>query len=172
MRIWEAALSYREIDITGIPERHPVRCFQGYWNSRAGAGNPPLRSQINPADIASILPWLLVLETLRFHDKREFRYRLAGTGCTELFGVDYTGKILGENLTPEGAEIRQKEFNSVIETCHPILSTTNLPIKAKEFISVHRGVFPITLAGSSIDQIFVVVAPTATECTVRLPLSS
>jgi hypothetical protein len=172
LRIWEAALSYREIDITGIPERHPVRCFQGYWKSRASAGNPPLRSQINPADIASILPWLLVLETLQFYDKLEFRYRLAGTGCTELFGVDYTGKILGENLTPEGAEIRRMEFAGVVETRSPIFSTTSLPIKAKEFITVHRGVFPVSLTGSVVDQIFAVIAPTATECTGRLTFHS
>jgi len=172
LRIWEAALSYREIDITGIPERHPVHCFQGYWKNQASAGTPPLRSRINPAEIASILPWLLVLETLRFHDTLGFRYRLAGTGCTELFGVDYTGKILGENLTPEGAEIRQKEFSRVVETPSPIFSTTKLPIKAKDFITVHRGVFPVSVSGSAVDQIFVVVAPTATECSVRLPLSS
>ncbi|PKQ07979.1 MAG: hypothetical protein CVT73_08060 [Alphaproteobacteria bacterium HGW-Alphaproteobacteria-12] len=165
-------MSYREIDIIGIPERHPARCFRGYWKSQASAGTPPLRSRINPADIASILPWLLVLETLRFHDKLEFRYRLAGTGCTELFGMDYTGKILGENLTPEGAEIRRREFDRVIETSTPIFSTTKLPIKAKDYITVHRGVFPISVSGCAVDQIFVVVAPIATECSVRLPLSS
>lgn len=151
-----------------MPERHPARCFQSYWEARASEENPPLRNRINPADIAGILPWLLVLETLRFHDKMEFRYRLAGTGCTELFGVDYTGKILGQNLTPEATEIRRMEFARIVETRNPIFSTTNLPIKAKEFITVHRGVFPVSLTGETVDQIFAVIAPTVTTCTVSL----
>lgn len=163
-------MSYREIDITGIPERHPVRTFQAYWAGRASGRKLPLRNRINPAEIAGILPWLLVLETLQVRNKPEFRYRLAGTGCTELFGVDYTGKMLGENLTPEGAEIRRMEFARLVDVPEPIFSTTSLPIKAREFITVHRGAFPVSLAGETVDQIFVVIAPPATECAIRLPL--
>lgn len=170
MRIRELAVPYRQIDIESLSERHPVRAFCRHWYGLAANDHLPLRSQINPAEIAGVLPWMLVLETLRYRDEPEFRYRLAGTGCTELFGVDYTGKMLGENLTPEGAEIRRREFASVIETLEPVFSTTSLPIMAKSFITVHRGVFPVSLSGDTADQIFVVIAPTATECAVRFPL--
>lgn len=60
------------------------------------------------------------------------------------------------------------EFARIVETRNPIFSTTNLPIKAKEFITVHRGVFPVSLTGETVDQIFAVIAPTVTTCTVSL----
>ncbi|MAM93630.1 MAG: hypothetical protein CMI61_03180 [Parvibaculum sp.] len=157
---------YHEIDIEGVPERHPVNAFHSHWAALA-ADRLPRRSQINPAEITGALPWMLVLEMLRDRKKTEFRYRLAGTGCTELFGVDYTGKMLGENLTQEGAEIRRKEFTHVANTLEPVFSTTNLPIKTKDFITVHRGVFPVSLHGDTADQIFVIVAPKSTECALR-----
>lgn len=165
-------LAYCEVEIERVPGRHPVSVFRSHWAALAGRGSLPLRSQINPAEIAGILPWMLVLETLWFRREPEFRYRLAGTGCTELFGVDYTGKMLGENLTPEGAEIRRTEFAKVVENLQPIFSTTNLPIRTKDFITVHRGVFPVSLDGAKADQIFVIIAPIATECARRLPLSA
>lgn len=165
-------MSYCEVDIETVPGSHPVSAFCNHWSSLARGGSLPNRNQINPAEIAGILPWMLVLETLRFRSSPEFRYRLAGTGCTELFGVDYTGKMLGDNLTPEGAEIRRAEFARVLDTLQPIFSTTNLPIKTKDFIKVHRGVFPVSVSGESADQIFVIIAPTATKCLTRLPLSA
>lgn len=162
-------MGYSEIEIDAISGRHPVRAFEAYWTLHANDTVIPPRSRINPAEIAGVLPWLMVLEVLRFHSTTEFRYRLAGTGCTDLFGIDYTGKMLGDNLTPEGAAIRRQEFARVLEEGRPIISATNLPIQAKDFIKVYRGVFPVTASGSGTDQIFVVIAPLATECAVRPP---
>ncbi len=162
-------MSYSEIEVGTISERHPVRAFEAYWARHASETAVPPRSLINPAEIAGVLPWLMVLEVLRFHSTVEFRYRLAGTGCTDLFGIDYTGKMLGENLTPEGTDIRRREFARVLEEGRPIISSTNLPIQSKDFIKVYRGVFPVTASGESTDQMFVVIAPLATECAGRLP---
>lgn len=164
--------NYQVVDIESIAERHPVRAFDAYWRRHAVNGLVPQRSQINPAEIPGILPWLLVLEVSRFGASAEYRYRLAGTGCTEIFGVDYTGKSLGDHLTPEGTEIRRREFERTLQDGQPIVSTTNLPIKGKDFISVHRGVYPVRASGEQPDQIFVAIAPVATECTSRIPLGA
>lgn len=161
--------NYRVIEIENIAERHPVRAFDAYWKKHAAQGEIPRRNQINPAEIAGILPWLLVLEANRFGTCIDYRYRLAGTGCTEIFGVDYTGKSLGENLTPEGTEIRRREFEQILLEGRPIISTTNLPIKGKDFIRVHRGAYPVRASAGMADQIFVAIAPVATECTTRIP---
>lgn len=165
-------MPYTEVDISAISPRHPVWAFNAYWTQQARATGVPCRQQINPAEIAGILSWLLVLEAMSQRTGTEYRYRLAGTGCTELFGVDYTGKTLGENLTPEGADIRRLEFSRVLVTYRPIFSTTHLPIKKREFITVHRGVFPVSSSGAEVDQIFVVIAPTATECIARSTLAA
>ncbi|MDP2151072.1 MAG: PAS domain-containing protein [Parvibaculum sp.] len=166
------SVAYLEVDISAISSRHPVRAFDTYWSHHALSAGVPSRNQINPGEIAGLLRWLLVLEVVPRRADIEYRYRLAGTGCTELFGIDYTGKVLGENLTPEGEEIRRLEFGRVLENLRPIFSTSSLPIKTREFITVHRGVFPVSASGDGADQIFVVVAPTVTECAFRAPVTA
>ena len=160
-------MPYTEIGLDNHPARHPVRAFDGYWKSLRQGDAAPLRHSIVPGEITGLLRWLLVLEKVTIGQELQFRYRLAGTGCTEIFGIDYTGKILGDNLTPEGAEIRRREFLRVMESIQPIYSVTNLPVKAKEFVVVHRGVFPVSTTGADVDQIFVVIAPTAETCLVQ-----
>jgi len=157
---------YTRIDVDDIPPFHPVRVFSDYWTNLRQETAAPLRSDIVPGEITGLLPWLLVLQAAETASDLQFRYRLAGTGCTELFGIDYTGKSLGDNLTPDGAEIRRREFCQVMADLQPIYSVTNLPVKTKEFIVVHRGVFPVSTTGERPDQIFVVIAPVNATCTL------
>ncbi|MGV8996016.1 MAG: PAS domain-containing protein [Parvibaculaceae bacterium] len=151
-------MSYQEITLTHIPALHPVTLFSSFWFEGKGDALVPLRSAIEPTKIPSILPWLLLLEVVMIDGKQEFRYRLSGTGCRDIFGIDYTGKILGESLTPDGANARKHEFQKVISTGKPIYSSSHLPIAERDFINVFRGVFPVSVNGNHIDQIFVVIA--------------
>jgi hypothetical protein len=154
----ETALSYREIAAAEVPRLHPVARFSAFWHDKKGEDAVPLRANIEPTQIPSILPWLLLLEAVEIDGAMQFRYRLTGTGCREIFGIDYTGKILGEGLTPEGAEIRRREFKRVVESGHPIYSWSELPITERDFVMVYRGVFPVSRIGDKIDQIFLVIA--------------
>lgn len=156
-------MSYREITAGEVPRLHPVARFSNFWLEKKGGSAVPLRADIEPAGIPAVLPWLLLLEAVGIDGMTQFRYRLAGTGCREIFGIDYTGKILGEGLTPEGAEIRRREFLRVMETGQPIYSWTELPIAERDFVTVYRGVFPVSRSGDLVDQIFIVIAHEALE---------
>jgi hypothetical protein len=151
-------MSYREIESADIPGLHPVTLFSNFWFEGKGDALVPLRASIEPTRIPALLPWLLLLEVVVIDGKQQFRYRLSGTGCRDLFGIDYTGKILGEGLTPDGADARKHEFRKVIENGNPIYSASHLPIAERSFVNVFRGVFPVSLNGNHIDQIFVVIA--------------
>ncbi|MDO8287733.1 MAG: PAS domain-containing protein [Parvibaculum sp.] len=151
-------MSYREVDISDVPNYHPVSLFSNFWFDKKGDALVPLRSAIEPTKIPAILPWLLLLEVVMIDGKQQFRYRLSGTGCRDIFGIDYTGKLLGEGLMPDGAEARKLEFQKVVETGKVIYSSSHLPIAERSFINVYRGVFPVSLNGNHIDQIFVVIA--------------
>ena len=59
-----------------------------YWNEVRGTRIAPRRFDIEPAQIASILPETFVLE--RCNDG-EFRFRLAGTRICETFGREFRG---------------------------------------------------------------------------------
>lgn len=162
-------MSYREITSAEIPSLHPVVQFSEFWLDRNSNGKVPLRSDIEPTRIPAILPWLMLLEAVETDGAIQFRYRLTGTGCREIFGIDYTGKILGEGLTQKGAEIRRREFLGVIDTGRPVYSWSELPIAERDFVTVYRGVFPVSLGGERIDQIFLVIAPERLELNSARP---
>ncbi|MCE9649275.1 MAG: PAS domain-containing protein [Parvibaculum sp.] len=151
-------MSYREITAADIPALHPVARFSAFWHDKKGDDAVPLRADIEPTKIPAILPWLLLLEVVDKDGTEQFRYRLTGTGCREIFGIDYTGKFLGEGLTPEGTEIRRREFLRVTGSGQPIYSWSELPIAERDFMTVYRGVFPVSRNGERVDQIFLVIA--------------
>ena len=156
-------MSYREIEAAEVPRLHPVSSFSTFWHGRKDSAAVPLRSDIEPTKIPAILPWLMILEVIEIEGVTQFRYRLTGTGCREIFGIDYTGKMLGEALTPEGAEIRRREFLRIIDNGQPIYSWSELPIAERDFMKVYRGVFPVSRGGERVDQIFLVIAAETLE---------
>ena len=150
---------YVEVSQEQLPDQHPVAVFARYWASKRSARSElPCRNDLKPSEMLPTIPWLLILERSGEAPNWQFRYRLAGTGCTELFGIDYTNKLLGENLLPEGTKIRQQEFERALSSREPIFSQTPLPVPDREFITAYRGVFPVSTDGSEADQIFCVIA--------------
>ena len=59
-----------------------------YWASKRGHRSMPRRRDIDPAEIARLLPNLQLIDV----QGDRFRYRLVGTALVEAFGHDYTGK--------------------------------------------------------------------------------
>lgn len=59
-----------------------------YWNKVRGDRVTPRRFEIEPAQIAAILPATFILERV---DAETFRYRLAGTRICDIFGVELRG---------------------------------------------------------------------------------
>ena len=68
-----------------------------YWAGKRGAVNYPARRDIEPQEIKSLLPYVMLVDVLE--DGRFFRFRLVGTDVA--FGVDPTGKLADEAV-PEG----------------------------------------------------------------------
>ncbi len=151
-------MTYREISLADVPAQHPVALFGEYWESRRRNKPIPLRTDFRPCNLAQLLPWILILDVVDIDDMQQFRYRLTGTGCRDLLGVDYTGKLLGESLTAQGAEIRRLESLRAVVSGEPIYIWTALPVPGREFLKAYRGVFPLSVSGDKIDQIFVVYA--------------
>lgn len=150
---------YVEVSLAQLPDRHPVVVFARYWGAKRNTGcSLPCRSDLKPSEMLSAIPWLLILEKCGKAPDWQFRYRLAGTGCTELFGIDYTNRLLGENIEPEATKIRRREFAHALNSRKPVFSRTPLPIPDREFITAYRGVFPVTTDGSLANQIFCVIA--------------
>lgn len=71
-----------------------------YWDRRRGEGPMPTRAQIDPADFASHLPGILLIDVEGVDDEGHgiFRYRVVGTEEVRIRGWDPTGERVEEGF--------------------------------------------------------------------------
>ena len=75
-----------------------VTALYDYWTRQRGDRAVPLRSAIEPADIAPILPDVFILEHNRLDDPR---FRLAGTRLCAQFGRELKGAGFDRLFAPD-----------------------------------------------------------------------
>lgn len=153
-------MPFTPIQSDDIPEAHPVRAYLRHFEDHKTNAGVLSGQEFDPLQVASLLPWLLILDIVPRYEPPVYRYRFAGPKCCELFGIDYTGKLLGDDLPVEAAERRRQEFHEVVEGHVPVFARANIPLPGKEHKEVYRGVFPLAKRDSDIiDQLHVVIAP-------------
>lgn len=62
----------------------------GYWREKRGGRLAPARGDIDPVDIAPLLPRVMLVDVSS--DPIDFRFRLAGTGLFKIHGAELTNK--------------------------------------------------------------------------------
>ncbi len=153
-------MSYQTIPAAEIPEAHPVRAYLRHFEEHKTNQGVLSGQEFDPLEVASLLPWVLILDVLPGNEPPVYRYRFAGPKCCDLFGIDYTGKLLGDDLPAEAAEQRRQEFHEVVEGRVPVFAEANVPLPGREHKQVYRGVFPLAKRDSEvIDQLHLVIAP-------------
>ncbi len=158
-------MSFQPIQAEEIPADHPVRAFLRHFEAHKSKAGVLTGRDFDPLQVASLLPWLLILDVMPRHQPPVYRYRFTGPGCCDLFGIDYTGKLLGDDLPVEAAKRRREEFHQVVEGRVPVFARANIPLPGREHKEVYRGVFPLAKQDSDfIDQLHVVIAPIDEAC--------
>ena len=71
-----------------------VRQLRDYWESKQCGRIAPARADIDPSEIKSLLPYLIITDL--FSDPLRVRIRLAGTTVCEAFGFNVAGRWLDE----------------------------------------------------------------------------
>ena len=75
-----------------------LRTLLDYWDSKRRDGRLPRRADIDPLEIPSLLPHIMLID--RLAEPERFRYRLVGTAIVEirqgLTPVDPTGRFVDE----------------------------------------------------------------------------
>ncbi|QJE73033.1 PAS domain-containing protein [Aerophototrophica crusticola] len=82
-----------------LPGPGLLRQLWDYWESRHPKGLLPGRQHIDPSDIPTLLPNILLVERVEGY----YRYRLAGTRIAELLGREVTGRRLADIPLGESA---------------------------------------------------------------------
>jgi hypothetical protein len=128
-----------------------IEALHRYWNSRA-SGLAPQRSDIDPADIKPLLPFLYIVRYER--DPFRVRYVLTGTEADRWNGFNLTGRAIDEFLATDkyGANrILLDAYTKAFETAAPVLGSYTWPTRAGYMLEVRFGVFPLRV-GAEIQQ--------------------
>src|ERR1043165_9877038 len=114
--------------------------LHNYWLKKRGTRHMPARKDIEPLEIASLLPYVLLLDV---HDGR-LHYRLAGSATVELFGRDPTGKFLDEILPEARYKIAARSYVIVLEQGRPLISRSKFIAGSGATAMITRLVLPLS----------------------------
>lgn len=134
----------------------PLREVREYWAGKCGVRPMPRRQDIDPLELPrSHMPYLSVLEVLSGGD--DFRFRLLGTGITDLLGRDSTGKTVREVYAAADSEMRQwmlDVYQAVVTHKRPVLKRGSLRMVQKEYIDFEALHLPLSEDGEHVSMLF------------------
>jgi hypothetical protein len=92
-----------------------------YWLSKRNGRTMPARRDIDPGELAKLLPYLFIIDKAA----GEFRYRLMGTGIVRDLGRDLTGKpfCAYAGNSPEMVAATQALAERVFANVQPVFGT-------------------------------------------------
>lgn len=137
-----------------------------YWTRRRGARAVPLRSAIEPADIAAILPDVFILEGGRSQDAR---FRLAGTRICAQFGRELKGLDFTALFAPDQRERVARIAGNALAQAAPTILAVEAVDGALETTEAEIVLLPLATKGKAADRIIGVFAPLPGQ---RQPLSA
>lgn len=108
------------LDESDLSEQEEVAIYT-YWLSKQRADGLTYRQDVDPTDLASLLPHMFIIGV---DDKGAFRFRLMGTHLSDVYGLELTGKTLAScQLSPESVSVIEATYRITMEEGTPALLT-------------------------------------------------
>lgn len=129
-----------------------VRQFDAYWRRKKGSARAPSRSDMDPAELVPLLPYLFIVDIE--HAPFRVRYRLCGT-MIQRHDEELTGKYLDElvNTPPEAKSEITGLYRRVVDEVLPSYSVHTFASRAMAVpLLVQGGIWPLAGPGPRIDQ--------------------
>jgi len=143
-----------------------VTALYDYWTRKRGERPLPLRSAIEPADIAAILPDVFILEHIRLADPR---FRLAGTRFCAQFGRELKGEAFDTLFAPDQRNRVARIAENVMAHGAPAILQVQLVDGTLETTDAEIVLLPLASKGRVADRIIGAFAPLPGQ---RPPLSA
>ncbi len=138
-------------DVHVSPRTVELRSLFDYWNAKRGERRFILRSQLDPREIAALLPLVFILDVEQ--EPRRFLIRLMGTGIARRFGGDYTGRYLDELDFGAAKEQVIADYGHVVDRAEPHLAFVAFTQPGRGRIQAERLALPMSTDGLKIDCI-------------------
>lgn len=128
------------------------------WNGKRAERRMPARGDFDPAEMASLLPHLFLVDVGSSPDsgQRCFRYRLIGTAVVNLLGRDSTGKWADEALHGDKTPGIRGLFTLASETKGPVAFKGYIFfIRDRNWVFVEGLILPLSANGEEVDMLLV-----------------
>lgn len=130
-----------------------VRQLYEYWRAKSGQRAMPARSDLDPADMKSILPNLILVDVV--DDDRRYVYRLVGTHEVEMRGGDPTGKPVKDAYYAESAEDTIRFLDHAVQTRQPVLYRGTYQPTSTRTQEEDTIFLPLSSDGASVNMILI-----------------
>ena len=127
-----------------------VRALHDYWSAKRGLRGMPGRDDIDPAEIKTLLPHVLIADLVG--DAPRVRYRLVGTRVAAASGFDFTGRHLDEILTGGTGGLWHAYYRIVRDRRLPVLGDAVIPTTDGSRFGYEFGIFPLSPDGETVTQ--------------------
>lgn len=111
MRKKQVANSASEATYIETPRDAMLVALYDYWKKKRGSRAMPSRSDIDPIEIPTMLPWIIMYDVL---PEGGYAIRLMGEEVVSFLGRDATGETASEVLTPRGAEMAVRVLDGTV----------------------------------------------------------
>ncbi len=139
-----------------------IQALYRYWKTKAGRRRMPARRDIDPADLVSLLPSIMLVDVLAQPQDGacpahgHYAYRLVGTREVEMRGADPTGKPVATHGLGGMTELALGNYDKVVRTKRPFLDRNEDGIQVHhKFQDLDCAFFPLSSDGEQVDMVLV-----------------
>ncbi len=140
------------LDAPGAILSADLRQLYDYWLAQHAGDRPPARADIDPTEIPRLLPDLLLVEVVEAPALR-FRFRLAGTRFTQLYGENVTGRWLDELMLGDWQDFWRQEYEAVAIGWEPRHGTTAVVWQQRDYIRFEWILLPLVTRGRRCEMV-------------------
>jgi hypothetical protein len=121
-----------------------------YWSAKRGAGRMPARRDIDPGDLRTLLPHVMLIDRTGDH----YRYRLVGTAVADALGRDLTRQAVGSYVAePEYAGAILGIYERVFASGRAVFTTGEYRGSSGVVHAVSRLLVPLSEDDSTVNMV-------------------
>ena len=121
-----------------------------YWQGLRGGRELPARTDIDPTEIKSTLPHIMI--TGVFHEPFRVFYRLVGTEIVHWAGLDFTNRFADELIFDDDGRDWTDYYRAVIDARKPAYGLTDWMVESRVPLWVESLICPLSSDGRTIDR--------------------
>ena len=127
-----------------------------YWRGKCGERFAPTREDIDPTEIAALLPRVMLADVVTADDgSPDFLYRLSGTGICDVHGYDLT-KLHPRDLSPPAyGQMVYDHYCAAVKGRTPMAHVLALKTDKRQR-SYARIILPLSADGESVTMLMMV----------------